>query len=238
MTVNHCATCHRSCTPAPLSSDAESFSAVFMGMGEPLLNLRAVTAAARYINSDLGIGARHITVSTVGVPNAVGMLAQSLKEHSLQITLAVSIHAPSQAVRQRIIPRQAQTHPVSPACWRQLPRRRWSFPLAPSAHAGMALGAERALSSTSAVWMISCEGWAGTRSLCIGVLGESKTERGVFCCSAKAYPLDALLQDCNEFLEVTGRRVTFEYTLLAGVNDSPAQVWQQRGLLFPRHASP
>ena len=42
-------------------------------------------------------------------------------------------------------------------------------------------------------------------------------------CSAKAYPLDALLQDCQKFLEVTGRRVTFEYTLLAGVNDSPAQ---------------
>ena len=76
-----------------------------MGMGEPLLNLRAVTAAARFINGDLGIGARHITVSTVGVPNAIGMLAQDLKQHSLQITLAVSIHAPSQTVRQRIIPR-------------------------------------------------------------------------------------------------------------------------------------
>ena len=78
-----------------------------MGMGEPLLNLRAVTAAARFINQDLGIGARHITVSTVGVPNAIGMLASHLKEHSLQLTLAVSIHAPSQAVRQRIIPRLA-----------------------------------------------------------------------------------------------------------------------------------
>ena len=76
-----------------------------MGMGEPLLNLRAVTAAARFINQDLGIGARHITVSSVGVPNAIKMLASHLKEHSLQLTLAVSIHAPSQAVRQRIIPR-------------------------------------------------------------------------------------------------------------------------------------
>ena len=44
---------------------------------------------------------------TVGVPNAIGMLASHLKEHSLQLTLAVSIHAPSQAVRQRIIPRLA-----------------------------------------------------------------------------------------------------------------------------------
>lgn len=78
-----------------------------MGMGEPLLNLRAVSAAARFINQDLGIGARHITVSTVGVPNAIKMLASHLKEHSLQLTLAVSIHAPSQTVRQRIVPRSA-----------------------------------------------------------------------------------------------------------------------------------
>ena len=70
-----------------------------------MLNLRAVTAAAQFINGDLGIGARHITVSTVGVPNAIGMLADHLKEKGLQITLAVSIHAPSQASRERIIPR-------------------------------------------------------------------------------------------------------------------------------------
>lgn len=37
--------------------------------------------------------------------------------------------------------------------------------------------------------------------------------------SAKAYPLDALMQDCFRFFKATGRRVSFEYTLLAGVND-------------------
>lgn len=40
--------------------------------------------------------------------------------------------------------------------------------------------------------------------------------------SAKAYPLEALMADCSEFFKLTGRRVTFEYTLMAGVNDSPA----------------
>lgn len=49
--------------------------AVFMGMGEPLLNLKAVMAAVQYLNSAVGIGARHITISTVGVPQAIVRLA-------------------------------------------------------------------------------------------------------------------------------------------------------------------
>ena len=49
--------------------------AVFMGMGEPLLNLKAVMAAVNYLNSAVGIGARHITISTVGVPQAIVRLA-------------------------------------------------------------------------------------------------------------------------------------------------------------------
>jgi 23S rRNA (adenine2503-C2)-methyltransferase len=44
-----------------------------MGMGEPLLNLAGVLPAIRHLNSAMGIGARHITVSTVGVPNAIGV---------------------------------------------------------------------------------------------------------------------------------------------------------------------
>lgn len=46
-----------------------------MGMGEPLLNIPAVFRAYQYINSDLNIGARNITISTVGVPNALSVLA-------------------------------------------------------------------------------------------------------------------------------------------------------------------
>jgi 23S rRNA (adenine2503-C2)-methyltransferase len=79
--------------------------AVYMGQGEPCLTWRAVLASAQFINADIGIGARHITVSTVGVPNSMAMLAEALKERSLQITLAVSIHAPSQEIREKIVPR-------------------------------------------------------------------------------------------------------------------------------------
>eukprot|EP00793_Prasinoderma_coloniale_P000579 PRCOL_00003727-RA len=110
---------------------------VFMGMGEPLLNLRNVLPAVRALNEDVGIGARHITISTVGVPNTLRMLAEA----NLQCTLAVSLHAPNQALRERIVP------------------------------------------------------------------------------SARAYPIEALLQDCAQYFAVTRRRVSFEYALLGGVND-------------------
>jgi 23S rRNA (adenine2503-C2)-methyltransferase len=117
---------------------------VFMGMGEPCLNLRHVLAAHRALNEDVGIGQRCMTISTVGVPNALAKLAEA----GLQSTLAVSLHAPDQKTREAIIP------------------------------------------------------------------------------SAKAYPLDALLADCVAYNTATGRRITFEYTLLAGVNDSEAQAKQ------------
>ncbi len=120
-----------------------------MGMGEPLLNLRGVLAAHRALNEDVGIAARSITISTVGVPNAIGRLAAA----GLQSTLAVSLHAPDQVLRERIIP------------------------------------------------------------------------------SAKAYPLHALLQDCAAYNAATGRRISFEYTLLQGVNDSPQQAKQLAALL-------
>ncbi len=79
--------------------------AVYMGQGEPCLNWRAVLASAEFINRDIGVGARHITISTVGVPNSMRLLAQALKERSLQVTLAVSIHAPFQEIREKIVPR-------------------------------------------------------------------------------------------------------------------------------------
>lgn len=43
-------------------------------------------------------------------------------------------------------------------------------------------------------------------------------------CSAKMYPLEALMMDCREYFQQTGRRVTLEYTLMAGVNDGLEQV--------------
>ncbi|RDX96060.1 rlmN, partial [Mucuna pruriens] len=111
---------------------------VFMGMGEPMLNLKAVLEAHHCLNKDVQIGQRMITISTVGVPNTIKKLAS----HKLQSTLAVSLHAPNQKLRETIVP------------------------------------------------------------------------------SAKSYPLDALMRDCREYFGLTSRRVSFEYALLAGINDS------------------
>jgi 23S rRNA (adenine2503-C2)-methyltransferase len=73
---------------------------VFMGMGEPLLNTENVVQAIACINQDIGIGQRSITVSTVGIPKQILKLA----EHQWQITLAVSLHAPNQTLREKLIP--------------------------------------------------------------------------------------------------------------------------------------
>jgi 23S rRNA (adenine2503-C2)-methyltransferase len=75
---------------------------VFMGMGEPLMNWKAVDPALTVLNapSALGIGARHITVSTVGV--LPGIVA--LGERPEQFRLAVSIHAPNDDLRQSLMP--------------------------------------------------------------------------------------------------------------------------------------
>ncbi len=112
---------------------------VFMGMGEPLLNVDNVLEAIRSLNQDVGIGQRSLTVSTVGIRNRIRQLAQA----RMQITLAVSLHAPNQTLREQLIP------------------------------------------------------------------------------SAHSYPIEDLLAECREYVEMTGRRVTFEYILLAGVNDLP-----------------
>ncbi|GFR39696.1 hypothetical protein Agub_g175, partial [Astrephomene gubernaculifera] len=122
---------------------------VFMGMGEPLLNLPSVLSAYHLLNQQLGIGGPFITISTVGVPNAIARLAKA----PCKATLAVSLHAPNQELRAAIIP------------------------------------------------------------------------------SARAYPLEALMADCAGFYRRTGRRITFEYTLLAGVNDSDSHAAELVALL-------
>ena len=75
---------------------------VFMGMGEPLANFDATVAAIRILMADwrLKIGGRKITVSTVGLPPQIKQLADT----GLPVTLAVSLHAPNDALRKRIIP--------------------------------------------------------------------------------------------------------------------------------------
>ncbi|PAX52447.1 23S rRNA (adenine(2503)-C(2))-methyltransferase RlmN [Brunnivagina elsteri] len=117
---------------------------VFMGMGEPLLNTDNVLEAIRCLNKDIGIGQRNITVSTVGIRDRIRLLAHE----NLQVTLAVSLHAPNQGLREEMIP------------------------------------------------------------------------------SARSYPIKDLLAECRDYVEITGRRVTFEYVLLAGVNDLPEHAMQ------------
>ena len=73
---------------------------VFMGMGEPLANYDATWAAVERLHDDFGISARHITVSTVGVVPGMRRLS---REH-LPVTLAVSLHAPDDALRNELVP--------------------------------------------------------------------------------------------------------------------------------------
>ncbi len=136
---------------------------VFMGMGEPLLNVDAVLAAIDCLGQDLGIGQRRLTVSTVGVPRALPALAERALERlgRAQFTLAVSLHAPDQPLRQELIP------------------------------------------------------------------------------TASAYPIEQLLEDCRHWVAVTGRRVSFEYILLGGLNDRPRQADALASLLrgFQSHVN-
>jgi len=75
---------------------------VFMGMGEPFANFENLTRAMRIINAPwgLGIGARHITVSTSGLAPQIRKLA----DEPMQVRLAVSLHGATDEVRDRIMP--------------------------------------------------------------------------------------------------------------------------------------
>ncbi len=78
---------------------------VFMGMGEPLSNFKPVVNAVRTLSAappeGMGIGARRITISTVGLPKAIERLADELE---LPVTLALSLHAPNDDIRRELIP--------------------------------------------------------------------------------------------------------------------------------------
>src|SRR3984957_14208256 len=73
---------------------------VFMGMGEPLANYDRVWAAVTRLHDDLGLSARHVTVSTVGVVPGIRRLAAE----ELPVNLAVSLHAANDALRNRLVP--------------------------------------------------------------------------------------------------------------------------------------
>ncbi len=84
------------------SAGARLSNVVFMGMGEPFQNWDNLWKAVRIINhaDGLAIGARHITVSTVGIPHRIRDMARV----PLQVGLAVSLHAPNDALRKAIMP--------------------------------------------------------------------------------------------------------------------------------------
>ncbi len=73
---------------------------VFMGQGEPLLNMDNVLKALQIFNDDFQIGARRITISTSGVIPQINKLA----ELELQSTLAISLHAPNHELRKTLMP--------------------------------------------------------------------------------------------------------------------------------------
>ncbi|MBI5071907.1 23S rRNA (adenine(2503)-C(2))-methyltransferase RlmN [Candidatus Falkowbacteria bacterium] len=77
-------------------------SVVFMGMGEPFLNYENVLSAIKILNDKdgFGIGARHISISTAGVVEGIRKLAKE----SMQVNLAISLHAPNDKLRNEIMP--------------------------------------------------------------------------------------------------------------------------------------
>ncbi len=114
---------------------------VLMGIGEPLDNYDTVLRFLALVNSPEGmnIGMRHISLSTCGIVDKIDQLAQE----NLQLTLSVSLHAPTDEIRSSIMPIN------------------------------------------------------------------------------RKYPVDVLLAACKRYFEATGRRISFEYAMIRGVNDTP-----------------
>jgi 23S rRNA (adenine2503-C2)-methyltransferase len=132
---------------------------VLMGMGEPLLNYDASLVAIRRLIDPEGfnLGQRRITLSTVGIVPGIKRLA----EENLQITLAVSLHAATDRLRDQLVP------------------------------------------------------------------------------ISRRHGLDALFAACHRYVERTGRRVSFEWALIKGVNDTPeqAQALSARLTGLPAHVN-
>ena len=109
------------------AAPGRAINIVFMGMGEPLANYDAVWAAVERFHDDMGVGARHITVSTVGVVPGIARLAAA----GLPVNLAVSLHAANDRLRNRVAPIN-RTYPLRDlaralADYRRAKRRRISL---------------------------------------------------------------------------------------------------------------
>jgi 23S rRNA (adenine2503-C2)-methyltransferase len=86
--------------PAAAADGRRVDHVIFMGMGEPLLNYDATVKAIQLLNGELGIAMRHLSISTAGHVPGIRRLAQE----NLQLTLAVSLHAPKDELRRRLVP--------------------------------------------------------------------------------------------------------------------------------------
>ena len=100
---------------------------VFMGMGEPLANYDRTWEATLRLHDDLGLSARHLTISTVGITPGIRRMAAE----SLPVNLAVSLHAANDALRDELVPinRRYPLEDVTAACavWIAARNRRLSF---------------------------------------------------------------------------------------------------------------
>ena len=110
------------------ASDGQRLSnVVFMGMGEPFANYDRTWEAVRRIHDDLGIGARHLTLSTVGLVPGIRRLAEA----DLPVSLAVSLHLANDAERDQLVPinRRYPLADLAAACehYVRSTRRRLSF---------------------------------------------------------------------------------------------------------------
>ena len=121
---------------------------VFMGMGEPLANEAAVWAAVERLHDHLGLSARHITISTIGLVPGI----RALTARPLPVNLAVSLHAANDELRSTIVPMNDR------------------------------------------------------------------------------YPIEDLMRACADYLQLKGRRISFEWALIAGVNDRDRDAEELAGL--------
>jgi 23S rRNA (adenine2503-C2)-methyltransferase len=124
---------------------------VFMGMGEPLANYDRVWGAVQRLHDDVGLSARHLTISTVGVVPGIRRLARE----PLPVNLAVSLHAANDALRDTLVPLNLR------------------------------------------------------------------------------YPLSVLMEACRQYLTAKGRRLSFEWALIDGVNDQPSDAADLADLARP-----
>ncbi len=117
--------------------DRRLANVVFMGMGEPMANEGAVWGSVERLHGAIGLSARHITISTVGLIPGI----RKLTERALPVNLAVSLHAANDTLRDELVPIN------------------------------------------------------------------------------KRYPLDDLMSACGDYLKAKGRRLSFEWAMIEGVND-------------------